>query len=103
MIDRGPGVPKPDREAIFERFSRGPAAIGSELPGSGIGLAVVRPLMRAMGGEVAVADAPGSGADFQLRLPIAQADNAALLNVLPSTDIPTASIRESLSRERDGR
>ncbi|KEF41350.1 MAG: hypothetical protein ER33_11935 [Cyanobium sp. CACIAM 14] len=66
VIDRGPGVPDGEKERIFERFGRG-RNVGS-VPGSGVGLAVVRAMMEAMGGSVKVADAPEGGADFQLRL-----------------------------------
>ena len=71
--DQGPGVAFHEREEIFERFSRGSAAINANSRGSGIGLAVVRLLMEAMGGSVQVADASGGGADFQLHLPLARA------------------------------
>jgi signal transduction histidine kinase len=68
--DRGPGVQPQERAAIFQRFVRGSAAAHSPTRGSGLGLAVVRLLMEAMGGWVAVAVVPGGGADFQLRLPL---------------------------------
>ena len=68
--DQGPGVASHERETIFERFSRGSAAINANSRGSGIGLSVVRLLMEAMGGSVQVAEAPGGGADFQLHLPM---------------------------------
>lgn len=67
--DHGPGVAFAERDCIFERFVRGRAAV--DVRGSGIGLAVVRLLMTAMGGTVTVVDAVGGGADFQLRLPLA--------------------------------
>ena len=72
VCDQGPGVEAGEREAIFERFARGSASINSSNRGSGIGLAVVRLLMEAMGGSVQVAEAPGGGADFQLHLPVAR-------------------------------
>lgn len=68
--DHGPGVPVAERQLIFERFVRGRDASAGPHSGSGIGLAVVQSLMQAMGGEVGVEDAPGGGADFQLRLPL---------------------------------
>jgi signal transduction histidine kinase len=68
VIDHGPGVEPGERQAIFGRFVRGSAATSSGARGSGIGLAVVQLLMQAMGGSVAVAEAPGGGADFQLWL-----------------------------------
>ena len=66
VIDSGPGIPDSEKQLIFERFGRGRNT--SAIPGSGVGLAVVRALMEAMGGSVSVADAPQGGADFQLRL-----------------------------------
>jgi signal transduction histidine kinase len=78
--DRGPGVPDAEKQQIFQRFMRGTAAVNSR--GSGIGLSVVQLLMEAMGGSVQVADAPGGGADFQLRLP--PVDELTPATVLPS-------------------
>ena len=68
--DRGPGVAPQERAAIFQRFVRGSAAAHSKSRGSGLGLAVVRLLMEAMGGWVTVTAVPGGGADFQLCLPL---------------------------------
>ena len=68
--DRGPGVPVAERSEIFGRFVRGSAAaLAPEHRGSGLGLALVQLLIQAMGGDVAVAEREGGGADFQLRLP----------------------------------
>jgi signal transduction histidine kinase len=72
VCDQGPGVAAGERETIFERFARGSASINSSNRGSGIGLAMVRLLMEAMGGSVQVAEVPGGGADFQLHLPLAR-------------------------------
>jgi hypothetical protein len=65
--DQGVGVPAEEREQIFGRFVRGSGS--GDTSGHGIGLAVVKTLMERMGGSVVVGDAPGGGADFQLRLP----------------------------------
>lgn len=66
--DRGPGVADGEQALIFERFVRGAAAAGGRQRGSGLGLAVVRLLMEAMGGGVGVANRSDGGADFQLWL-----------------------------------
>jgi signal transduction histidine kinase len=68
--DEGPGVPAAEREKIWEAFHRAEAAARSGVGGSGLGLAVVRDLVRQAGGRVAVEDAPGGGARFVAELPM---------------------------------
>ena len=58
------------REKIFERFWRGE----SSKEGAGLGLAIVRRIMRALRGDVSVADAPGGGAKFSLEFPVFSAE-----------------------------
>jgi two-component system sensor histidine kinase MprB len=65
--DHGPGIAAADREHVFDRFYRAPAA--RSLPGSGLGLAIVREVAEQHGGSVAVEEAPGGGALFRLTLP----------------------------------
>ncbi len=50
--DSGPGVPKKHELVIWERFERGPNRYNSVVPGTGIGLAVVRAITEAHGGKV---------------------------------------------------
>ena len=64
VLDRGPGIAPDEREQVLERFARGRAAVGTR--GSGIGLAVVSVLMRAMGGTLKISDRAGGGADLAL-------------------------------------
>ena len=61
--DRGCGVPLEDRERIFDRFWRGK---WPKTAGAGLGLAIVREIMKAHGGEVTVSDNPRGGALFAL-------------------------------------
>lgn len=70
VADTGPGVPPEDRLRIFERFVRGGQGARREGAG-GLGLAIVRSIARAHDGEVTVESAPGGGALFVLRLPLA--------------------------------
>lgn len=63
--DRGPGVPRGQREAIFERGFR--AGGGSD--GFGLGLAIAREVLAAQDGEIWVAPRPGGGARFVVSLP----------------------------------
>jgi heavy metal sensor kinase len=60
--DEGPGVPAEDAEAVFERFVRGRSADGGG--GAGLGLAIVRAVARAHGGEARI-----EGASAVIRLP----------------------------------
>ncbi len=68
VTDDGPGIPVEERERVFERFFRGSVGRASS-PGTGLGLAIVGELVHRWGGEVRIADGPGGGARFEVRLP----------------------------------
>lgn len=67
VVDEGPGMPPERRAAVFDRFSGG-ADAGGRIGGFGIGLAIVRQLVVADGGEVELLEAPGGGVDARVRL-----------------------------------
>jgi len=67
--DQGPGIPPRHRQRIFEEFQRLDDAEASGIAGSGIGLAVVRQIARAHGGQAYVTTAPGGGARFVVEIP----------------------------------
>ncbi len=69
VSDSGPGIPEDERQHIFGRFFRGRA--GQALGGSGVGLAVVKDLVEAHGGEVHAESPASGGAIFVVRLPLA--------------------------------
>ena len=66
----GPGIPRDERERVFEPFYRGPAAERNATPGSGLGLSLVRHVVRAHGGRVHVEGREGGGAAVVLELPV---------------------------------
>jgi len=66
--DNGPGVPLPEREAIFRRLYRGDSSRSQR--GLGLGLSLVKAIVEAHGGTVSVGDAPGTGAEFTMRIPV---------------------------------
>ena len=72
--DSGPGVPAADRERIFERFTMLDSGATRQAGGVGLGLYIARQLALAQGGELLAADPtpPGTGARFELRLPMAE-------------------------------
>jgi signal transduction histidine kinase len=63
--DRGEGVPEGKEERIFAPFSRANNAV----PGSGLGLTIVRAIAKAHGGSAGVDNRPGQGARFWIRVP----------------------------------
>jgi signal transduction histidine kinase len=66
--DSGPGIPEAEREHVFERGVR--LARDERVPGTGIGLAVVREIVATHGGTVRASEAPGGGAVLCVRLPL---------------------------------
>ncbi|HEX2486404.1 MAG TPA: HAMP domain-containing sensor histidine kinase [Myxococcota bacterium] len=66
VSDAGPGVPRADRERIFEPWVRGSERGES---GLGLGLAICRRIVEAHGGTIGVTDAPGGGSRFTFTLP----------------------------------
>ena len=72
VADEGPGIPAEEQPRIFERFWRGDPSRGrTAAGGAGLGLSIVDALVRAHGGTIAVESAPGRGAAFTIRLPLA--------------------------------
>ena len=69
VSDTGPGVPAEKQGAIFEPFVQLGRSFSSGHEGTGLGLAISRDLARAMGGDLTVEEASGSGAKFTLTLP----------------------------------
>ncbi|HEU5017514.1 MAG TPA: HAMP domain-containing sensor histidine kinase [Pseudolabrys sp.] len=73
VTDRGIGMSDEDRARIFQRFER--LFAGPQRAGFGIGLWVVRQLVEALGGEIAVVSAPGEGSTFTVSLPLGAASS----------------------------
>jgi hypothetical protein len=68
VVDDGAGIAEKDAKALFEPFNR-LAQRHSGIEGTGIGLALSRALVRAMGGDIAVRSRPGAGSTFSVELP----------------------------------
>ncbi|MEA2695124.1 MAG: two-component system, OmpR family, phosphate regulon sensor histidine kinase PhoR [Acidobacteriota bacterium] len=77
--DRGPGIRAEDRPHLFEPFFRGREVATGGVPGSGLGLSLVRRIVEAHRGTVSVAAGPGGkGSAFTLHLPTAPEPAGAL-------------------------
>ncbi len=68
VCDDGPGIPAADRERVFDRFTRLDDGRARDAGGAGLGLAIVRELVRRHGGTVTLGDA-GPGLRVDVRLP----------------------------------
>lgn len=68
--DDGPGVPENERERVFEPFHRGEPSRSRETGGAGLGLAVVRSVARAHGGDAVLDNRPDGGLRASARLPL---------------------------------
>ncbi|MEA2602528.1 MAG: two-component system, OmpR family, sensor histidine kinase SenX3 [Acidobacteriota bacterium] len=69
VADRGPGIRREDLPHLFEPFFRGRDAAAGGVPGSGLGLSLVRHIAEAHGGRITVASDEGKGSAFTLQLP----------------------------------
>jgi signal transduction histidine kinase len=66
VTDDGPGIPAAERERVFDRFYRLAASRARESGGTGLGLPIVRDLVRAHGGTVRLTDRPDDGTGLQV-------------------------------------
>lgn len=70
VSDRGVGIPKDALERIFERFQRVDSAPNRALGGRGLGLSLVREIVRMHGGRVWAESTEGVGSTFRVALPL---------------------------------
>jgi two-component system sensor histidine kinase KdpD len=80
--DHGPGVPKGQEEAIFEKFTRGNAE--SATPGVGLGLAICRAIVEAHRGRIWVEATHPQGATFTFSLPLGTPPAVDLTDDVPA-------------------
>ncbi|BFH14100.1 HAMP domain-containing histidine kinase [Paenibacillus melissococcoides] len=69
ISDTGTGIGQEELPFIFERFYRGEKSRNRKTGGAGIGLAIVKAIVEAHGGHIAVQSAVGQGSQFSVRLP----------------------------------
>jgi len=69
VADTGPGIPKEDLNAIFDKFRQATMTSYSKIKGTGLGLAIVKHIINAHGGKVWVESEPGQGSTFIFLLP----------------------------------
>ena len=72
--DNGIGIDREEQGRIFERFYQSDHRLSRVHEGCGLGLSIVRSVVKAHGGTVSVTSAPGVGSTFTVRLPVARKD-----------------------------
>ena len=69
VADQGYGIPEADLERVFEKFYRVPRVQDAGVPGTGLGLALVREIAELHHGSVSVRSEVNQGSTFTLRIP----------------------------------
>jgi len=73
VADSGIGIPDSEQSTLFERFFRTSNAVERRIPGTGLGLYIVRSLVQAHGGVITLRSVAGEGSTFRVELPTAAA------------------------------
>jgi PAS domain S-box-containing protein len=99
--DSGPGVPRAERTAIFERFRQGDGSASRAHGGTGLGLAIVREFVQLHRGSVHVEDSARGGAAFVVELPLAAPEGTRVASLPSRLDGELARLEvNGLSRPR---
>jgi signal transduction histidine kinase len=69
IADRGPGIPKEDRQRVFDPFYRRDSSRNRNIEGAGLGLAIASNILRNHGGFITLKDRPGGGLAVVIELP----------------------------------
>ena len=109
LLGSGIGIPVEDVERLFEPFEPGDQASARRHSGAGLGLAICKHLVDAMGGTIEARGGPPGGATFSIRLPLEIAD-AAMVEDQRAGNVPfrvlavaaRAADRATLSRLLEG-
>ncbi|HEY8657281.1 MAG TPA: sensor histidine kinase, partial [Candidatus Limnocylindria bacterium] len=70
VVDRGIGIPEDQLDSVFDPYTRVEASATKDVQGTGLGLPIVREIVRLHGGRVWAEPVPGGGTAFRVRLPL---------------------------------
>lgn len=103
VSDNGIGIPAEEQAHIFEPFSR--VAGGQRQPGVGLGLAIARQLVHAMGSEIELKSTPGLGSRFffELKLRETHMEDEPLPSIIGkySGDVRTLLVADDIKENRE--
>jgi len=71
VSDTGHGIPKEEQEKVFQKFFKYRGDATMDVPGTGLGLFVVRMLIEKMGGKISFTSEEEKGTTFTFTLPLA--------------------------------
>ena len=91
VADTGTGIPPEALPQLFNRFYRVPGASGRTHEGSGIGLSLVRELVKLHGGSIEVESTVGRGSIFRVRIPFGATHLPSEQVAQESDRLPSAS------------
>jgi PAS domain S-box-containing protein len=78
VTDTGIGIPADEISHVFERFRRVRSGVAQSIPGTGLGLTIVKQIVEMHGGKIWVESAVGHGSSFHFTIPLAPEGVAAL-------------------------
>jgi signal transduction histidine kinase len=76
VSDRGIGIAPAEQHRIFEPFYRAPEVVAAQIQGAGLGLSLVKRIVEAHAGHIALESTPGKGSTFVVTLPVFRGDAA---------------------------
>jgi len=69
VSDTGIGLPPGEHERVYERFFRSTRAVKNQIPGTGLGLFIVKAITEAHGGSISASLRDSGGTTFHIELP----------------------------------
>lgn len=83
--DSGIGIPEEKLETVFDSFSQGSVGINRKYGGTGLGLTIVKKLVRILGGEIKLESVVNKGSSFSFELPFMEGEKPLKIDKKPKT------------------
>ena len=97
VSDNGMGMSADFKDTIFDPFTRAENSLTSKIQGTGLGMAITRNLVEAMGGTIDVESEPGQGSCFEVLIDLKIAgDRSVSLSSQAETDEPDDNILQGM-------
>jgi len=101
VTDTGVGIPYEDHERLFDRLYRASSATEGHVPGTGLGLTIVKAIAEAHGGVVSVESVEGEGSTFRIELPLHPVA-PQVIHDFGSQDVPAADAEQPTGEQPTG-